>query len=111
MDMALGDHVVVDRPWGYSHHGIDAGDGTAIHLCGDSRGKQDAQVRRTPIAAFALGGNCEHFARWCVTGDRKSAQVTAVATTGAVAATSAGAAVGGLAVLGSIGLVAGTSGP
>lgn len=54
--------------------------------------------------------NCEHFARWCVTGDHRSAQVNAANATGAVAATTTAAAAGGLGVITAVGEVAGLSG-
>ena len=54
--------------------------------------------------------NCEHFARWCVTGDHKSSQVNAVNATGGVVATTAAAAAGGVGVVAAVGEVAGLSG-
>jgi hypothetical protein len=55
--------------------------------------------------------NCQHYARWCATGDHLSEQVnSAVATAGAVAAPAA-AASAGISVVGSAGIVAGLSGP
>lgn len=54
--------------------------------------------------------NCEHFARWCVTGDRKSSQVNAVNATGGVVATTAVAAAGGVGIITAAGEVAGLSG-
>jgi Lecithin retinol acyltransferase len=55
--------------------------------------------------------NCQHFARWCVTGDHVSEQVEAVvAATGTIATPVVAASVGGT-VVGSAGLVAGLSGP
>jgi hypothetical protein len=55
--------------------------------------------------------NCQHFARWCVTGDHVSEQVEAVAAaTGAIAPPVVAASVGGT-VVGSAGLVSGLSGP
>lgn len=54
--------------------------------------------------------NCEHFARWCVTGDHKSGQVNAVNATGGVVATTAAAAAGGVGVVAAVGEVAGLSG-
>ncbi len=106
--MARGDHIKVRR-YGYSHHGIDLGDGSVVHFAGREREKQDACVQRTPLSVFAKGGrvrtvayrrrdpadavcaralsslgrvdydlihsNCEHFARWCMTGKRRSHQV------------------------------------
>jgi hypothetical protein len=58
-----------------------------------------------------ISNNCQHFARWCATGDRVSEQITAVAaTTGTVAAPVAGACVG-ISAIGSAGIVEGLSGP
>jgi Lecithin retinol acyltransferase len=55
--------------------------------------------------------NCQHFARWCATGDRVSEQVTsAAATTGTVAAPVAAMSVG-INMVASAGLVSGLSGP
>ena len=54
--------------------------------------------------------NCEHFARWCVTGDHRSSQVNAVNATGTVVATTAAAAAGGVGVITAVGEVAGLSG-
>lgn len=55
--------------------------------------------------------NCQHFARWCATGDHLSEQVSsAAATTGTIAAPALGASLG-INVAGSAGLVAGLSGP
>lgn len=54
--------------------------------------------------------NCEHFARWCVTGHHKSRQVNAVNATGGVVATSSAAAAGGIGVVAAVGEVAGLSG-
>jgi Lecithin retinol acyltransferase len=55
--------------------------------------------------------NCQHFARWCVTGDRVSEQVEAVAAAAGTIATPVLAASLGGTVVGSAGLVAGLSGP
>ncbi len=52
--MARGDHIFVHR-MGYTHHGIDAGDGTVIHYTGEIGQKADAVIRRTRIDAFACG--------------------------------------------------------
>ena len=55
--------------------------------------------------------NCQHFARWCATGDARSEQVSSVAATTGTFATPVVAAAVGLNVVGSAGLVAGLSGP
>lgn len=52
--MTRGDHIFVHR-LGYTHHGIDAGDGTVIHYTGEVGQKVDARIRQTPIEAFARG--------------------------------------------------------
>jgi len=53
--MARGDHIYVQRLGGlYSHHGIDCGDGTVIHLTAVRRGAPG--VERIPLEAFAEGG-------------------------------------------------------
>jgi hypothetical protein len=52
--MARGDHIWVTRPLGYTHHGIDCGDGTVIHFTGEPGKKADAAIARTPMAEFAL---------------------------------------------------------
>ena len=55
--------------------------------------------------------NCQHFARWCATGDHVSEQVdSAVASAGTIAAPVLAASVG-INVVGSAGLVSGLSGP
>ncbi|MBI2433143.1 MAG: lecithin retinol acyltransferase family protein [Candidatus Hydrogenedentes bacterium] len=55
--MALGDHLKVWRKrWLYSHHGIDMGDGTVIHLCGEPFRRGAAQVCRVPLEEFLEGG-------------------------------------------------------
>src|SRR5439155_3167733 len=52
--MARGDHVFVRR-LGYTHHGIDTGDGTVIHYTGEVGQKENAAVRETPMGDFAKG--------------------------------------------------------
>lgn len=55
--------------------------------------------------------NCQHFARWCVTGEHLSEQVnTAAAATGTAIAPIVGVPVG-IGVVGSVGLAEGLSGP
>lgn len=55
--MARGDHIKVRR-WGglYSHHGIDMGDGTVIHLDGEPLRARHSRVCRTAMAVFLAGG-------------------------------------------------------
>jgi len=55
--MARGDHIKVRRMGGlYSHHGIDMGDGTIIHFCGEPLRVEDARVCRVPMEEFLQGG-------------------------------------------------------
>jgi hypothetical protein len=58
-----------------------------------------------------LFNNCQHFARWCATGDRVSEQVDAAAATASTAVTPVAAASVGINLVGSAGLVSGLSGP
>lgn len=50
--MARGDHIYVHR-LGYTHHGIDAGNGTVIHYTGEVGQKTNATIRQTPVNEFA----------------------------------------------------------
>lgn len=118
MSYALGSHLVASR-FGYTHHGIYVGDGHVVHYLRDegvtmtdledfSRG-QTVWVREHPHAPYSgeecaaralsrLGeddyhlifNNCEHFATWCATGEKRSGQVEDAVLTGlgAVAVTS-----------------------
>lgn len=125
--MRMGDHVYYNCG-GYSHHGIDCGDGTVIEYTKSqkniSRVSRDffvsgrtvfvreygncdsphvviqrAESRLGENAYDLFDNNCEHFATWCKTGIHASEQVkNAGATTG-------GASVSGAAVAGSIGVV------
>lgn len=52
--MARGDHIYVQR-LGYTHHGIDAGDGEVIHYTGEVGQKASAAVKKTSIAEFEKG--------------------------------------------------------
>lgn len=102
--MALGDHIKVARR-GYTHHGIDMGDGTVVEY-----DKVSGRIQRVEMAVFVGGApevrvvehaeafepekiaeramsrmgesayqlfsnNCEQFATWCVTGRASSRQV------------------------------------
>lgn len=51
--MAKGEHIYVTRPLGYTHHGIDCGDGTVIHFTGEPGKKADASIARSTMAQFA----------------------------------------------------------
>jgi len=55
--------------------------------------------------------NCEHLARWCVTGKHKSSQVAGVNAAGGVVASASAAAAGGVGVVSAVGAAAGLSGP
>lgn len=51
--MAKGDHLWVNRGF-YTHHGIDAGDGTVIHFAGKpALHMHEACIVRTSLADFA----------------------------------------------------------
>ncbi|MEB3886796.1 lecithin retinol acyltransferase family protein [Lyngbya sp. CCY1209] len=107
--MARGDQIYAYREfWNmdgvYEHHGIDCGDGTAIHYR-----KPSETIERTSLETFGRGqriyirsypfryiadttirraesrlgerkynllfNNCEHFATWCITGVSDSRQI------------------------------------
>lgn len=76
----------------------------------------DAIIERA-VSRLGQGGynlvfnNCQHFARWCVTGHHRSEQIEAVACSAGAAVTPAAAAAAGISMVGSTGLVAGLSGP
>lgn len=54
--MGRADHIYVSRGL-YTHHGIDAGDGTVIHFTGEpGQRKINAGVARTPMDEFLKGG-------------------------------------------------------
>ena len=54
--MARGDHVHVGRV-GYTHHGIDVGDGRVIHYSGEpGKSKVHATIRYATLEEFADGG-------------------------------------------------------
>ena len=52
--MAKGDHIYVRR-LGYTHHGVDCGDGTVIHFTGEPFRKTTSSIERTPMAEFGKG--------------------------------------------------------
>src|SRR5690242_12391006 len=56
--MERGDHIYVSRGI-YTHHGIDAGDGTVIHFTGEPREKRDATIARSSMGEFLLGAECK----------------------------------------------------
>src|SRR5262249_3285017 len=53
-DVARGDHIWVWR-CGYTHHGIDCGDGTVIHYAGGLLEKRNIAVRCTTLGEFSGG--------------------------------------------------------
>lgn len=55
--------------------------------------------------------NCQHFARWCATGDHHSEQVTSVTATAGTVGVPVIAATVGFSMVSSAGVVAGLSGP
>jgi hypothetical protein len=142
--MAKGDHIKVKRI-GYSHHGIDIGDGTVVHYTDGLGNKINAEVKQTSMQEFLDDGgelqivkynkssstdkvvrsaksrvgekgydlifnNCEHFARWCKTGDKKSEQVNDVATTSGASVGTGLLATGSIATVSAAGSAAGLSG-
>jgi hypothetical protein len=52
--MARADHVYVSRGL-YTHHGIDAGDGTVIHFTGEPGSKKNACIARSSSEQFLQG--------------------------------------------------------
>jgi hypothetical protein len=54
--MARGDHIYVVRGGLYAHHGLDIGEGFAIHWSSADGSKRSAAVRRTTIGDFANDG-------------------------------------------------------
>lgn len=58
--MAPGDHIFVVRPKGYTHHGIDCGDGMVIHFSGEpGKAKFEASVIRVTMEVFLSGGTLQ----------------------------------------------------
>src|SRR6478752_6359340 len=56
--MARGDHIYVMRRRGYTHHGIDCGDGTVIHFSGEpGSAKHGACIMRSTSLDFLQGGD------------------------------------------------------
>ena len=55
--MSRGDHIYVIRRAGYSHHGIDCGDGSVVHFTGEPGAlKQGACIARSSLEEFLQGG-------------------------------------------------------
>lgn len=60
MQLARGDHICVKRLGGlYTHHGIDLGDGTVVHLSGEPFRRKEAKVCRVPAEEFLKDGVLE----------------------------------------------------
>jgi hypothetical protein len=75
----------------------------------------DETVRRAlskvGVSGYHLfANNCEHFVRWCVTGQHRSRQVDQATTTGGVVGITTAGAATGLGIVASVGEVAGLSG-
>ncbi|HEY9876325.1 MAG TPA: lecithin retinol acyltransferase family protein [Candidatus Obscuribacterales bacterium] len=136
--MGRGDHIYVDYG-NFTHHGIDCGDGTAIHYR-----KSNSTISRTPMAEFTNGkqlvvkrygncnlpdiviqraesrlgengyclfdNNCEHFATWCKTGNHASEQVKNAGAVAGGASGSGAAVAGSIGVVSAVGTAAGLSG-
>jgi hypothetical protein len=58
-----------------------------------------------------ISNNCQHYARWCATGDHVSEQVSSVTATAGTMVAPAAAATLGISAIGSAGIVSGLSGP
>lgn len=54
--MAYGDHIFIARSLGYTHHGVDIGNGSVIHRSTCDGTKRGASVRETSIDEFLDGG-------------------------------------------------------
>lgn len=104
--MEQGAHLITPR-FGYVHHGIYVGGGRVIHYAGFKRFLSRGPVEEVSLDEFAGGhpvevigtggcaavararqrlgedryrfftNNCEHFARWCISGLSRSLQVEA----------------------------------
>ncbi len=59
--MAKADHIFCHR-FGYTHHGIDLGDGTVIHYIGEPGQKANAVIQQTPIDGFTKGCTLQPYA-------------------------------------------------
>ena len=136
-----GDHLRAGYPGGAHHDGIYLGNGSVIHLTGPPGARVRIDTLAVfaagrPVSVRPYGGNhdpdaiiaralsrlgdggyhlifnnCQHFARWCATGDHISEQVDSVTATTGMIATPVVAASAGINVVGSAGMVAGLSGP
>lgn len=134
--MAFGDHIYARR-LGYTHDGIDCGDGIVIHRSLVDGTKSGAMIRRSSIEEFSRGAevhlrdygtrlsreetvaraesmvgqsgyhlmidNCEHFARWCATGEYESEQVQVAVSATGVAGVGIGVPAGGLRLVTTLG--------
>lgn len=52
--MVRGDHLIAHRK-GYTHHGVDCGDGTVIHFTGTPLNWRQAKIERWTYDQFAKG--------------------------------------------------------
>jgi hypothetical protein len=134
--VAKADHIYVHFVK-FVHHGIDCGDGTAIHYDGNKivqtliatfyngnqclikrYGRSDSDDVVIDRAKGRLGeakydvifNNCEHFATWCKTGLHDSEQVKNAGAVASGASASSAAVAAGIGVVGATGAAAGLSG-
>ncbi|MGD0981095.1 MAG: lecithin retinol acyltransferase family protein [Solirubrobacteraceae bacterium] len=111
--MARGDVLFVSRRGLIYHYGIDVGDGTVMHLrksvgvvwttAEEFAHRDEIRINRNCVRRFhpdevvaraasmvgshdydVFTNNCEHFANWCVSGERSSLQVDAAVSTTAI---------------------------
>jgi hypothetical protein len=80
------------------------------HCHSSSRTIEMAESRLGEDGYSLFGNNCEHFARWCKTGQSKSEQVKDVVSTSAAGAGSTAVTAAGLGVVSGTGAAAGLSG-
>ena len=57
-DVSRGDHIYVSRGI-YTHHGVDAGEGTGIHFTGEPGSKRNAAVACSSMTDFLQGAQCK----------------------------------------------------
>ncbi|MCZ7537167.1 MAG: lecithin retinol acyltransferase family protein [Acidimicrobiia bacterium] len=79
--------------------------------CDPSEAVELAESKLGESGYHLYANNCEHFARWCVTGRHKSSQVARVNAAGGVVASASAAAAGGVGVVSAVGAAVGLSGP
>jgi hypothetical protein len=134
--MAITNHIYVQCT-GFVHHGIECGDGSVIHYDGGKvvripiatfcDGNQyftkhyshcNSDLVVIKLAESRLGeskyslfsNNCEHFARWCKTGQHDSEQIKNIVVTVSGTAASGAAVAGSISIVGAIGAEVGLSG-